>query len=372
MVRTPNDARVSALCMITAGLLVGTAACQPEFNERTSLVADARILAVRSDPAEGPPGTMVSYSALVGDVSGTNTSLDIQWDFCTLPKPVSELNDVSTRCFSPDEDILEHFESTGVAVAHAIPTMPNACNQFGPDVPDTKPPGRPADPDATGGFYQPLRLLVNRGDHYDLTLAETRIACHLPGATSEVVRDYNQRYRLNENPEVKALTATSPSLARVVDLKPESEGDSGLAVPRGATVRLAASWDSCPIEPACGNGFCEGREVPDKDTADRTGQVFCAEDCTMPKGCSGAEAYVSFDLSTRLLGARREAMRVSWYANGGALTDDRTGRSEEEASLTSSENTWTAPAQAGTVTLWVVIRDSRGGLNWKAYRVTVQ
>src|SRR6185369_17204063 len=117
-------------------------------------------------------------------------------------------NDVSTRCFSPDESILEHFESTGVAVAHAIPTMPNACNQFGPDVPDTKPPGRPADPDATGGFYQPLRLLVNRGDHYDLTLAETRISCHLPGATSEVVRDYNQRYRPNENPAVKALTAT--------------------------------------------------------------------------------------------------------------------------------------------------------------------
>jgi hypothetical protein len=116
------------------------------------------------------------------------------------------------------------------------------------------------------------------------------------------------------------------------------------------------------VTPECGNGFCEAGE--DMDT--------CPADCMMPRGCPGAEAYVYFDLSTRALVDRREAMRISWYASGGSFADDRTGRTEQEASETSTANTWTAPSTPGMITLWVVLRDSRGGLNWKSYRVTVQ
>jgi hypothetical protein len=89
-------------------------------------------------------------------------------------------------------------------------------------------------------------------------------------------------------------------------------------------------------------------------------------------GCPGPEPYVSFDLSSRTLTSRREAMRVSWYATAGAFADDRTGRTEQEASLASTDNTWTAPSDTRAVTLWVVVRDSRGGLGWKSYRITVQ
>ena len=47
-------------------------------------------------------------------------------------------------------------------------------------------------------------------------------------------------------------------------------------------------------------------------------------------------------------------------------------RTEEETALLTTTNTWTAPSTAGTVTLWVVLRDSRGGIGWKSYRVAVQ
>jgi hypothetical protein len=360
MVTSPFCKRTfgAALAALIAQVGLG---CQPEFVDRASAIATERVLAVRSVPAEGAPTTTIQYTALVGDVRGTRTDVPIDWAYCTLPKPVSETNDINTLCFGTGP-FIKPFGAAGHSVSADIPSgRDNACNQFGPDLPDIpgQPPGRPADPDSTGGYYQPIRLAVNQGNHFDFSVGETRLTCNLPGATTEVLVDYRNRYRPNENPEVASLVA---STAPDVPLMPEAMGDSGLAVSPGATVSLTASWLDCPTEPACGNGFCEANE----DT------VNCAADCMVPVGCTGSEPYVSFDLATRTLVARREAMRVSWYANGGSFVDDRTGRTEEETALLSTTNTWTAPSTAGTVTIWVVLRDSRGGIGWKSYRVAVQ
>jgi len=337
--------------------------CQPEFEDRASFVGALRVLGVRSDPAEGEPGTAIHYTALVGDASGTRSDVPIEWAHCTLPKPVSEVNDVNVLCFTDGPFIKPFPGQVGQSVSAEIPLFPdNACNQFGPDLPNIpgQPPGRPTDPDSTGGYYQPIRLAISRGDHFDFTVAETRIACNLPGATAEVLNDYRKRYRTNQNPELASVTATVGSSDIV--LRTEDTGDSGLVVSPGAAVRLTAAWPECPTEPACGNGFCEAGETA----------TSCAEDCATPVGCAGSEPYVSFDLSSRTLASRREAMRVSWYATAGAFADDRTGRTEQEASLASTDNTWTAPTDARAVTLWVVLRDNRGGLGWKSYRITVQ
>jgi hypothetical protein len=253
---------------------------------------------------------------------------------------------------------------SGVAVSGQIPLMPeNACNQFGPDVPDTKdmPKGRPADPDHSGGYYQPIRLLVNRSDHYDFVLGETRISCNLPGATIEVALDYVRRYRQNQNPEIRRVIAATVDQPDGVDLLPEPTGDSGFVASPGEQARFTLVWDKCPAEPSCGNGFCEAMETP----------TDCPEDCTTPRGCPGAENYVYFDLVTRTLLDKRESMRVSWYANGGSFQDDRTGRAEDDVGTT-TDNIWTAPIRAGVVTIWAVLRDSRGGLAWRSYRIVVQ
>jgi hypothetical protein len=142
----------------------------------------------------------------------------------------------------------------------------------------------------------------------------------------------------------------------------EEKGDSGLVVSRGGVVQLTAAWPACPTEPSCGNGYCEANET----------RTSCPDDCTTPHGCPGAEPYVAFDLVSRTLSARHEAIRVAWYATAGAFVDDRTGRTEEDYAASTTDNTWTAPSTSGTVTLWVVVHDSRGGTNWKAYRVNVQ
>jgi hypothetical protein len=111
---------------------------------------------------------------------------------------------------------------------------------------------------------------------------------------------------------------------------------------------------------ACGDGVCS----PGEDLAS------CAADCKTPKGCGGSERYVSFDPGTRAIVQRSEAMVVSFFATGGSFASDRTGQ-PEGASATSTENVWTAPSKAGVVVIWAVIRDDRGGVGWKRYRVKV-
>ena len=37
-----------------------------------------------------------------------------------------------------------------------------------------------------------------------------------------------------------------------------------------------------------------------------------------------------------------------------------------------SDNAWTAPSQPGTVHLWIVLRDERGGAGWKSFVVDVR
>lgn len=362
---TLRRASVGALLVL---LTLGTG-CQPEFTQRSSLVTDVRVLGVRSEPAEAEPDPLappVVYTALVGDVSGTQTDVPLDWAYCTLPTPVSELNDVSPECFAITAPQIIPFDHPGLTAMASIPFANgvNACNQFGPDVPtpvDGGPPGRPADPDSTGGYYQPVRILLDRGGHLDFTLAQTRIHCNLPGATPDVFGDFKRRYLLNRNPEIASMVATTSALP-AVELKTEDQGDSGLIVSPGASVHLTASYAACPALPACGNGFCEASE-------DKT----CPDDCVMtPPGCTGAEGYVYFNLVTGVLDDRREAIRLSWFTNQGSFADDRTGHSEQDADATTTENTWTAPNAPGAVTLWAVLRDSRGGLTWKSYKITVQ
>ena len=87
--------------------------------------------------------------------------------------------------------------------------------------------------------------------------------------------------------------------------------------------------------------------------------------------CSGAESYASFDPVTQTVRARREGMRLSWFATAGVLDEDHTGRDEADEA-TWSENAWTAPAATGLAHLWVVLRDDRGGVGWRAYTFDVR
>ena len=72
-----------------------------------------------------------------------------------------------------------------------------------------------------------------------------------------------------------------------------------------------------------------------------------------------------------------ESLQAAWFATLGSFALGHTAAPPEPAGQavptvpTLTENTWSLPAQPGTGTLWVVLRDSRGGLDWMELPVRV-
>ena len=284
-----------------------TAGCQPDVGDPVSLVATTRILAVRADPPEVTPGAEVSYRALVASPTGTVDDPAIAWSFCASPKPLTENNAVSVDCLENGVRPIG-----GPAGAITAETPPDACVLFGPD----PPPGglRPRDADVTGGYYQPVRARLGAITAF----AMERVTCNLPNAPVAVAIELEKRRRPNENPTLGPLTATIAGAPVPLD-----------AIPAGAEVTLATGWQD-----------------------------------------GDAEAYVMFDPGVAAIVDRREALRVSWLATAGTMADDVTGRAEDDLATT-THTIWQAPTTPGPVHLWLVLRDSRGGVDFAAYTITI-
>jgi hypothetical protein len=221
-----------------------------------------------------------------------------------------------------------------------------------------QPAGRPVDPDATGGFYQPVQLVVRDGGAAT-SFGATRIACGVGSAPASVVTDFTTRYRMNRAPAVDTLTLEH---ANGTSEPVPKDAAAGATVSRGEQVTLHATWVACPTTPVCGDGICGIDETA----------TSCPKDCDAPVGCTGSEQYLVFDPEARALATHREAIRIAWYATGGLLADDTSGQDEAHADTPSLDNAWTAPATAGETLLWLVIRDDRGGVGWESYMVRVE
>jgi hypothetical protein len=289
-------------------LAIATATCVPSLGPGDALVTSTRILAVRADPAEAAPGTRVSFAALVAGPSGGVAGADIAWSFCTAPEPITEDNAVSNACLGASALV-----PAGAGATASAATPRAACSIFGPD---TSSAGfRPRDPDTTGGYYQPLRLDLPGADSaFDLV----RVHCDLPGASADEASAFAAAYGLNENPQLLPLVASVGGAATPLT-----------RIPAGARVDLRAAWPA-----------------------------------------SSAETFAYFDPSTQQVTRQRESMRVAWYTNAGSLDHESTGRASMDMA-TSTDDVWTAPSKAGGVTLWVVLRDSRGGVDYAQVDVTV-
>jgi hypothetical protein len=345
-------------------------ACQPDFADRPSTVQDFRMLAVQAEPAEWvrnvDPDTNeakpAKYRALLVSGAGTVEQANLEWAFCTRPKPLTELNDVSIACFQNDPSFIVPI-GNGPEAAAAVPE--NTCRQFGPDVPEDQ-SFRPADPDVTGGYYQPLRVLFRpQPDQLVPTIAKVRIRCGLPGASQEQTARYNRSYHLNTNPRIDAVTALLPGGPQVLGDVGATPRPAPLPLSPGQTITLSVAWPACPVQDVCGDGVCGPTETKE------TGDGQCDSDCKVEQGCGGAERFLAFSLETRSLDEVREIMRVSWFATSGTFRDDRTGREAGDLATT-SENDYTAPTALGTYPLWIVLRDSRGGVTWRSVEVLVR
>jgi hypothetical protein len=67
---------------------------------------------------------------------------------------------------------------------------------------------------------------------------------------------------------------------------------------------------------------------------------------------------------------KREAMSIAWYASAGTLDTESTGRAEDDPTL-STDNGYATPITAGPAHVWVVLRDSRGGVDFADVPVDV-
>ena len=299
--------------LAVVAVAVAVCGCKPDFGTPASLVTERRILAVKAEPPEVRPSQPAMLTALVVSPDGTDPSPAVDWALCVTPKPLDENNVVSTACLT-DKGVMPIASATASTMA----TMPaNACTLFGPDPPPQmmgQPPLRPRDPDVTGGYYQPLRLVDGMATGFALE----RVTCDLAQAGADLAVQYAMTYKANANPSLQPLSATVDGAPVALD-----------ALPAGRDVQFEVGW---PAE--------------------------------------SAESFPVFDVSSASLITHRESLRVSWFATGGSFAHEVTGRDENDMATT-TDNVWTAPSTPGPVHLWVVLRDSRGGVDFAAYELTV-
>ena len=290
------------------GLLL--CACEPELDQWLAIVQAPRVLAVTSEPAEVKPGDPATLAALVASPDGPVADSPA-WALCTAPKPPTEDNGVSSACVATASALVP----LGAAASVTATVPADACTEFGPDVVGSG--FRPRDADATGGYYQPVRVDASDAGA-PLAFGFTRITCDLPNAPPDLAQQYNTMYVANTSPTLAPLALAVAGAPVAPD-----------AVPAGATVTLAASWPA-----------------------------------------SAVDSYLYFDPVAQQLVQRRESMRVSWFATGGAIAVDASAVGEDDTA-TSVATTWQAPATPGPAWLWLVLRDSRGGIATQTIAVTL-
>ena len=334
-----------------AFVAVVLAACKPNLGARESQITGPRLLAMRATPAEAAQGDAVTYDALVVDPTGEiGTPLD--YAYCTNRKPLDDPDTVSFDCLAATGDGIVEI-GAGASVSATMPS--DACRNFGPDVPTPKPgqpPGRPIDPDPTGGYYQPLRLLLGA----EIDVGESRISCGVQGASLADSATFRAQYHFNTNPQVLDVSSDAAG-----SLSEDPNAPTSLAA--GSRVVLTATWPTCPTSDVCGDGVCGADES----------ETICPTDCndTSPNGCAGAERYVNYDTLNHVIVVARETMSVAWFVTAGDLDSDGTGRDGTDLATTTSDGI-VLPSAPGPVHGWVVVRDERGGVGWRRFEIMVQ
>jgi hypothetical protein len=299
---------------LAAVLLTIGGACKPDLGLPPSQITGPRVLAVRGTPPESKPNDVtVAFDALIVDVDGTVASPDLGWAMCNEPHPPAESNVVSSACLSIP------YDATGATFMAPVPGQ--ACMNFGP-VP-SMPGARPSDPDTTGGYYQPVRLVWHSAAGDQLAVGLERIQCSLGYiASTDVSGAYDTMYVSNTNPKLASVTLDPGGTAAPLFSSASGGAQPAATVSAGQAVTLEAVWDP-----------------------------------------SSREMFPVYDLVSHQLVTQAESLRLSWFATGGAFQHDRTGRSDTETD-SFTDNVWTAPTAAGPIHLWFVLRDSRGGVDF--------
>ena len=189
---------------LSIALLLG---CQPAPEERRpSFIDGPRLLAVRAQPAEARPGATITLEALRVDAIEPPT-----FAFCVKGRSAAEYNAVDDACLGDGPFIIP------IAATATLPL--DGCALFGSEPrppPPGQPPLRPADPDETGGYFQPVRVAGRTIEGF----GAVRLSCELPAVPAGIAQAYRERFRPNRNPTGLTLELTEGRLTARWD--PES------------------------------------------------------------------------------------------------------------------------------------------------------
>jgi hypothetical protein len=273
-------------------LAVLACACVASERGSDSTVDHARIIAVIATPPESVPSASVHYRAVIAAPDGTPAPT-LSWSYCRTPRSAGDNTAASPACATTEERALM---STQLAIDAPVPS--DACTIFGSETPSGHTSARA---DATGGYYQPLRVALAGGE---AAVVRQRIACALPNAPLSAARDYAQHYVPN----------TAPSIQGMRVLADGGELDLGRLPQREVlTIELALSVDA-------------------------------------------RQKYLFYDPQTGGLTIKEEQLSATWFTTDGVFDDAITQVSE-----TTARNQLRRAGMGAVAELWIVVRDDRGG-----------
>jgi len=310
--------------LLACALLLG---CAPDLDVKASRIVQTRVVAVRATPAEARPGESVSWEALVLSPLPDTSATKIDWAMCSSPRNPSDSITVAMACFAAADPtpgsmavVTAIAGAQGASAKASIPS--DACRKIGPEVPQTSETGaaqRPPDADITGGYQLPIRLVLTDPTGTDVSFDRQRVHCNLASAPAAAAREYAERYVFNVNPSIVALELGGTSAA--------VDGSARFGVPAGSRVPMRIQW---PPE--------------------------------------AKETYVLFDPVARAIAERSENLETAWFTNGGEFERDRT-TPDGDSTVTSNELILD-PGVTQPVTVWIVLRDDRGGVG--STRLTIE
>jgi hypothetical protein len=296
--------------LLHLAIALATLSCGPDFDRSISSIPADTILAVRAEPPESMPGASVAYTALAATGGGADASAEIVWSFCTTAPAPAEDSPVSVSC------VVGEADGAAVGTSVTLQTPNDACRRFGPlgmPAQTGTVPSRPTPPDATGGFYQPIRL----GSDASVSIVRERLTCDPTGISLDLAQAYRAVRKPNSNPWLLPLVAT-------VAGQPADLG----ALPPLAIVDLVATWPA-----------------------------------------DSAEEYVTVDPERAVLDSHIEKLWVAWFATSGSLDSDISQAAPSESTVS---NHFHAPAGAGTFYLWTILHDDRGGTDFAQTEIAVR
>jgi hypothetical protein len=333
---------LGALASLAAG-------CKPNLGSPPSLIIKPRFLAVRGTPPEAAENGTVTYDVLAVDPNGTVTAPQVNWAQCLQPNPPANGNDVSINCLpgtlGAEGGVITPDDTTAPAATFTAALPSNSCTLFGPEAPPPmkgQPPQRPADPDTTGGFYQPVRAVWDSDVGSLVAFALERVTCNLANAPTAIATQFTMNYVPNKNPVLADLLFDPAVAATPLYTAGQTTPPGAATIGANQAVTLQADFSA-----------------------------------------DSAETFLVWNVVTLTLDRQFESLRVSWFATGGSFDHDVTGHAggaiTSDGGLdaaptdgeTFTQNVWHAPETPGPVYLWAVLRDNRGGIDFAGAEIDV-